>query len=47
MKDQKGKEERILNILEYKSENFESAEKRVTIQTLGFVSEVRVKPSLM
>lgn len=47
LKDQNGKDERILNMLDYQSENFESAEKRVTIQTLGFVSEVRVKPSLM
>ena len=47
MKDQQGKQERILNTLDYQSDNFESAEKRVTVQTLGFVTEVRVKPALM
>lgn len=47
IKDSKKKAERILNTLDYQSDNFSSAEKRVIIQTLGFVSEVRVKPSLM
>ena len=42
-----GKEERILNSLEFQTPNYFSAEKQVTIQTVGFVSEVRVKPSLM
>jgi predicted membrane protein len=47
LRDQQGKEERIMNGLDYQSNDFESKEKRVIIQTLGFVSEVRVKPSLM
>lgn len=47
LRGQEGKEERILNPLDYQSEKFDSKEKRVTIQTLGFVSEVRVKSSLM
>ncbi|MEA3327141.1 MAG: cell wall-active antibiotics response protein LiaF [Chloroflexota bacterium] len=41
------KEEWILNSLEYQTPNYISAEKRVTVQTVGFVSEVRVKSSLM
>ena len=42
-----GKEERILNELDYETPNFNSTEKRVAVQTVGFVSEVRVKSSLM
>ena len=42
MKSQEGKEERILNSLDYKSPNYEVAEKKIHLQTFGFVTEIRV-----
>ena len=42
-----GKQERILTSLSYETPGFENAEKRVQIQTLGFVSEIQVKPPLL
>lgn len=41
------KEERILNTLDYQTPNYEALEKRVKIQTLGFVSEITIKPPLI
>ncbi len=42
-----GKRERILSMMEYETPNFIDAEKRVVIQTIGFVSEVQIKSPLM
>jgi len=47
LKSRKGKQEQIFNTLEYQTENYENVEKRVDIQTVSFVAEVRIKPSLM
>lgn len=41
------KEERILNPLTYETPNYTSADKRVQVEVLGFVSEIQVKPPLM
>jgi hypothetical protein len=40
-----GKLERFLSLLEDQSENYSSAEKRVDLQTIAFVSEIKVRPS--
>jgi predicted membrane protein len=40
-----GKQERFLSLLEDQSANFHSAEKRVDLQTVAFVSEIKVRPS--
>ncbi len=42
-----GKQEQILSLLEYETPNFDEAEKRVTLQTMGFVSEIKVKRPLL
>lgn len=42
-----GKQERILNSLVYETPGFENAEKRVQIQSLGFVAETQIKPPLL
>ncbi len=42
LKSSEGKEERIFNSLDYQSPNYEEAEKKVHLQTVGFVTEIRV-----
>jgi len=42
-----GKQERFLSFLEYETPNFLNAKKRVTLQTIAFVSEIKVKPPLL
>ena len=42
LKSNEGKEERIFNSIEYQSPNYLEAEKKVNIQTIGFVTEIRV-----
>jgi len=42
-----GTEETFMSMLEYETPNYSNAEKRVQIQTLGFVSEVEIKPPVM
>ncbi len=42
-----GKTERFLSSQVYETENFLSASKRIVLQTGGFVSEVRLKSSLL
>jgi predicted membrane protein len=46
-KGPEGSEERFVSPLFYQSSNYEETEKRVRVQTVGFVSEIRIKPSLM
>lgn len=41
------KEERFMSMLEYETPNYTDAEKRVHIQTVGFVSEVHIKPPVI
>ncbi len=41
------KEEQFLSPLIYRSPNYDQAERRVVIQTVAFISEIKVKPSLM
>lgn len=43
LKLSEGKQERFLSRLSYQSPNFSEKEKRVIVQTLGFVSEMKVK----
>lgn len=40
-----GKQERFLSLLEEQSANYSSAEKRMDLQTVAFVSEIKVRPS--
>jgi predicted membrane protein len=40
-----GKQERFLSQLEDQSENYSSADKRVDLQTVAFVSEIKIRPS--
>jgi hypothetical protein len=40
-----GKQERFLSLLEDQSTNYSSAEKRVDLQTIAFVSEIKVRPT--
>ena len=42
LKSNEGKEERIFNSIEYRSPNYQEAGKKVNIQTIGFVTEIRV-----
>jgi len=42
-----GKEERILSSIDYQSPNYFDAENRVNLQTVGFVTEIKVKRPLM
>jgi hypothetical protein len=42
-----GKQERFMSALNYQSPNFEEKDNRVTLQTLGFVSEITVRPSVL
>jgi lia operon protein LiaF len=42
MKSSEGKEERIFNPIDYQSPNYEESEKKVHLQTVGFVTEIRV-----
>lgn len=42
-----GKQERILSPLTFQSSNYEEVDKRVRVQTLGFVSDIKVRPSLI
>lgn len=42
-----GKKERFLSTMEYETPNFDDAVKRVHVQTVGFVSEVQIKPPLI
>jgi lia operon protein LiaF len=42
-----GKREQFLGVLNEETENFATAEKQVVIYSLGFVSEVRIKPPLI
>ena len=42
-----GKQERIMASLEYETPGYANTEKRVQIQSLGFVSEIQVKPPLL
>jgi lia operon protein LiaF len=41
------RQEQVFGILEYETPNFNDAEKRVTLQTIGFVSEIKVKRPLL
>lgn len=41
------KEERILSPLVYHSSNYSESQKRVNLSTIGFVSDIKVKSSLM
>jgi len=43
----KVKQERFLNPLEDQSPNYLTADKRVKVQTFAFVSDIKVRPSLM
>lgn len=45
MKTPESKEERIINSIDYKSPNYDTAEKKVNLQTVGFVTEIEVMPS--
>lgn len=45
--DQQGKQERFVSYLEEKSPNYLTAKKRVNVQVFAFVSEIKVRPSLM
>jgi len=47
LKLQEGKREQFLSRMSYQSPNFLQAEKRVTIETIGFVSDVVVRPPIM
>ncbi len=47
LKNSAGNRERFFSFLEHETQNFESAEKRVTLQTIAFVSEIKVKPPLL
>jgi lia operon protein LiaF len=47
LKSDGGERERFLSFLEYETPNFMSAEKRVTLQTIAFVSEIKVKSPLL
>jgi len=47
LKSMDGKQERIFSLLEYETPNFNHADKRVTLQTIGFVSEIKVKRPLL
>lgn len=42
-----GEQERFLSYLEEQSPNYLTAEKRVNVQVIAFVSEIKVRPSLM
>lgn len=42
-----GKKEHLLSRLSYQSPNFSETEKRVLIETLGFVSEIVVRPPIL
>lgn len=42
-----GKQERILTGLNYQTPGFDQAEKRVTLETFSFVSEIKLKRPLM
>jgi predicted membrane protein len=42
LKNQEGKEERVFNPIDYQSPNYEEAEKKIHLQTIGFVTEIRV-----
>ena len=46
-KGPEGKQEKILSTLEYETQNYGDAVKRINIQTVGFVSEIQIKPPLM
>lgn len=41
------KQERFISPLEDQSPNFNTAEKRVTVQSVSFVSEIKVRPSFV
>ncbi len=47
LKTSEGKQEQFFNFLAYESPNFVNAEKRVTLQTIAFVSEIKVKSPLL
>jgi len=47
LKSGAGNRERFLSFLEHETPNFEIAKKRVTLQTIAFVSEIKVKPPLL
>ena len=40
-----GKQERFLSLVEDQSANYSSAEKRLDLQTVAFVSEIKIRPS--
>jgi lia operon protein LiaF len=40
-----GKQEKFLSPLDEQSSNYSTAEKRVRVQSVGFVSEIKVRPS--
>lgn len=42
-----GKQERIMGVLEYETPNYSEVEKRVRLQTIGFVSEITVKQAVI
>lgn len=42
-----GKQERFLSPLEEQTANYSLAEKRVNLQSFAFVSEIKIRPSLM
>jgi predicted membrane protein len=46
-KDTQIKEERFMSILEHETPNYADAEKRVHVKTVGFVSEIRIKPPVL
>lgn len=42
-----GKQERFIGPMQYQSPNYDAVEKHITIQTFAFVSEIKIKPSLL
>ena len=42
VKSPEGKEERVFNSIDYQSTNYLEAEKKINLQTVGFVTEIRV-----
>lgn len=47
VKSREGKKEQFLSFLEHETSNYSIAEKRVLLQTIAFVSEIKIKPSLL
>jgi len=47
LKGPDGKEERIFSSLDYQSPNYDLAENKIDLQTIGFVTEIKVKRPLI